>query len=160
MDATTRGITTTSHYSEFGLEAVCLYHNLYCCVYYLGSFQLLRVLCYPFVILASHQKKTTSDKRHSFQEVQSLSPLQTSLRLLPTVVCGILTNIATGILVRRTSASYLVGVSSLFGAIACLLMAILNSNWSFWAAAFIAVFLSPMSSDGKYLSSPRSAKLI
>ena len=86
----------------------------------------------------------------SFQEIQNLSALQTSLRLLPTVVCGILTNIATGFLVKNTEASYLVAVSSIFSAISCALMAIVKTDWNFWQCAFIAVFLSPMSSDGLF----------
>jgi hypothetical protein len=88
--------------------------------------------------------------RHdSFQEVQNLSALQTSLRFLPTVVCGIGANIATGFLVKNTKASYLVAGSSICSAIAAALMAVVNPGWSFWKCASIAIFLSPMSSDGK-----------
>jgi len=87
--------------------------------------------------------------KYSFQEIQQQSALQTSLRLLPTVACGILTNIVTGLLVRRTPARYLVAVSSLFSAASCILMALVSPSWSFWVAAFPAVFLSPMSSDGE-----------
>jgi ABC-type uncharacterized transport system permease subunit len=89
--------------------------------------------------------------KHSFQEVQMLSALQTSLRFLPTVVCGISANIATGFLVKNTKASYLVAGSSVFSAIAALLMAIVNPEWNFWKCTFIAIFLSPMSSDGKLI---------
>ena len=96
--------------------------------------------------LKSRQSNTKSTC--SFQEVQNHSALQTSLRFLPTVVCGILTNVATGLLVKHTKASYLVAVSSFFSATACALMAIVHPEWSFWACSFIAVFLSPMSSDG------------
>ncbi|KAK0099390.1 hypothetical protein ONS96_008418 [Cadophora gregata f. sp. sojae] len=85
-----------------------------------------------------------------FQEIQHLGPLATSLRFLPTVVCGILTNIVTGLLVRKTAALYLVAVSSAFSALACILMAIVHPEWSFWVCAFPAVFLSPMSSDVLY----------
>ncbi|KAL2074505.1 hypothetical protein VTL71DRAFT_8283 [Oculimacula yallundae] len=85
-----------------------------------------------------------------FQEIQTLSPLQTSLRFLPTVVCGFLTNVVTALLVRKTSASYLVAISSVFSALACVLMAIVKPEWSYWAVAFPAVFLSPMSSDVLY----------
>lgn len=88
---------------------------------------------------------------YSFQEIQHLGALDTSLRFLPTVVCGILTNIITGLLVRKTAALYLVAVSSAFSALACILMAIVHPDWSFWACAFPAVFLSPMSSDGMSL---------
>ncbi|TVY40588.1 putative MFS-type transporter [Lachnellula subtilissima] len=83
-----------------------------------------------------------------FQEIQVLSALQTSVRLLPTVVCGILTNVATGFLVKNTSANYLVAVSSIFSAVGALLMALVKPDWTFWACAFPAIFLSPMSSDG------------
>lgn len=112
------------------------------------------LLCVPFYPFP--QKKRKTKKKHkanttispSFQEAQHLSPLQSSLRFLPTVVCGILTNIATGFLVKNTRASFLVAGSSLFSALACLLMAIVKPEWNFWICQFFAVFLSPMSSDG------------
>ncbi|KAH7327420.1 major facilitator superfamily domain-containing protein [Rhexocercosporidium sp. MPI-PUGE-AT-0058] len=85
-----------------------------------------------------------------FQEIQHLTPLSTSLRFLPTVVCGLLTNIATGLLVRKIPATYLVGISSAFSALACVLMAVVRPEWNYWVCAFWAVGLSPMSSDVLY----------
>ncbi len=85
----------------------------------------------------------------SFQEIQELSALQTSLRFLPTVVCGVLANIVTGYLVGKVSANSLVMVSSAITSISSLLMAIAHPDWPYWYAVFPAIFLSPMSSDGK-----------
>jgi hypothetical protein len=85
-----------------------------------------------------------------FQEVQMLSALQTSIRFLPTVVCGIMVNAAIGFLLRVTSAGTLVVVSSILTAAAAALMATANPDWPYWYAIFPAVFLSPTSSDGKY----------
>jgi hypothetical protein len=65
-----------------------------------------------------------------------------------------LTNIATGFLVKNTSASYLVAFSSVFSAAGSLLMALVKPEWIFWAAAFPAVFLSPMAVDGIYKDIP------
>jgi len=98
-----------------------------------------------------HQRIDNWERRltlFSFQEVQHLSALQTSIRFLPTVVCGILTNIATSFLVRKTSAHYLVAGSSAFSAVAGLLMAVCNPSWKFWATTFPTMFLRPMSSNG------------
>ncbi|RDW75844.1 hypothetical protein BP5796_06665 [Coleophoma crateriformis] len=71
-----------------------------------------------------------------FQDVQQQPPMQTSLRFLPTVVAGILTNMVTGLLVNC-------GV----------LMALADIRWPYWYAAFPAIFLSPISSDVLYTTS-------
>lgn len=84
----------------------------------------------------------------SFQEIQDLTALQTSIRFLPTVVCGVLVNVAVGFLLRITSASTLVIGSSILTASAAALMALADPQWPYWYAVFPAIFLSPASSDG------------
>src|SRR4051812_37454121 len=86
--------------------------------------------------------------RDSFQEAQLLSPIQTSIRFLPTVACGIVTNIVTGFSVKYVSANVLVTTSTILTGVAYLLMAIADVNWPYWYAAFPAILLSPICSDG------------
>lgn len=82
-----------------------------------------------------------------FQSVQSLSAIQTSLRFLPMVVTGALTNLLTGWLVKRVRADLLVLGSALITATAPLLMAIIKPEWSYWACAFIATACAPICAD-------------
>jgi MFS family permease len=82
-----------------------------------------------------------------FQSVQSLSAMQTSLRFLPMVVTGSLTNFATGWLVKRVRADILVFSSAAVTAVAPLLMAIVNPAWSYWTCAFLATGLAPICTD-------------
>jgi MFS family permease len=82
-----------------------------------------------------------------FQSVQSLSAMQTSLRFLPMVVTGSLTNFATGWLVKRVRADILVFSSASVTAVAPLLMAIVNPAWSYWTCAFLATGLAPICTD-------------
>ncbi|KAH8602208.1 efflux pump protein [Bisporella sp. PMI_857] len=85
-----------------------------------------------------------------FQESQGLSPIQTSIRFLPTVVCGFLVNVITGLLVRSVSANVLVISSTLVTSVAYVLMAIIKVEWMYWYAAFVAIALSPVCSDVLY----------
>lgn len=88
-----------------------------------------------------------------FQEAQLLSPIQTSIRFLPTVVCGAATNLVTGFLVKSIPASVLVTASTILTGLAYLLMAIADVHWSYWYAAFPAILLSPICSDVLYTTS-------
>jgi hypothetical protein len=65
------------------------------------------------------------------------------------VAAGIVTNLATGVLVRKTPANILVAVSSGITVISPILMAVITPDWIYWAVAFPAVLLSPISSDGE-----------
>jgi MFS family permease len=82
-----------------------------------------------------------------FQLVQSLSPLQTSLRFLPMVVTGSATNFLTGYLVKRVRADVLIMSGAAISAVAPLLMALIDPNWSYWTCAFVATALSPICAD-------------
>ncbi|KAE8448221.1 hypothetical protein EG329_009651 [Mollisiaceae sp. DMI_Dod_QoI] len=82
-----------------------------------------------------------------YQSVQSLSPIQTSLRFLPMVVTGSLTNFLTGWLVKHVRADILVLSSAAVSAIAPLLMAIVDPSWSYWTAAFFATACAPVCAD-------------
>jgi predicted MFS family arabinose efflux permease len=82
-----------------------------------------------------------------FQEYQGISALQTSIRFLPLVVVGLITNVVAGALVDRVSAVVLVVVGSVLSAASPIIFANLNSEWSYWFAAYPAICLSPISSD-------------
>jgi len=82
-----------------------------------------------------------------FQSVQNLPAIQTSLRFLPMVVTGALTNLCTGLLVKHVRADVLVLGSAMITAIGPLLMAIIKPEWSYWACAFIATACTPVCAD-------------
>lgn len=82
-----------------------------------------------------------------FQTIQTLSPLQTSLRFLPMVATGTGTNILTGWLVKRVRADILVFGSAALSTLAPLLMAIIQPQWSYWSCAFLAVAFTPICAD-------------
>ena len=87
-----------------------------------------------------------------FQEVQNLSALQTSLRFLPGVISGGFLNIWTGLYAHKFRADYLVASTTLLSAVAPLLMALINPNWSYWYSAFWAMLISPVSADGELIN--------
>jgi MFS family permease len=82
-----------------------------------------------------------------YQSIQSLSAIQTSIRFLPMVVTGAATNFLTGWLVKRVRADILVLGSAVVTAVAPLLLAIINPEWSYWACAFIATACTPICAD-------------
>jgi len=83
----------------------------------------------------------------SFQEVQGYSPFKASLRLLPSLIVGIILNLSTGYFVDRASPFWLILVSSLLTAGSPLLMALIKPAWPYWWGAFPAQVLAPWSGD-------------
>ncbi|KAK4447165.1 major facilitator superfamily domain-containing protein [Podospora aff. communis PSN243] len=82
-----------------------------------------------------------------FQEVQGLSALDASLRLLPNLLFGVVINLVAGFIVHRVPAMHAVLISSGLCAGAPLIMALINPAWPYWYAAFVAQILAPMSGD-------------
>jgi len=74
----------------------------------------------------------------SFQNVQHLSALESSIRFLPSIVVGILLELTTGFFIHRLSVLYLVTISALLSAGAPLLMALIDAKWPYWYDAFFA----------------------
>jgi hypothetical protein len=74
----------------------------------------------------------------SFQNVQHLSALESSIRFLPSIVVGILLELTTGFFIHRLSVLYLVTISALLSAGAPLLMALIEAKWPYWYDAFFA----------------------
>ncbi|KAL8779498.1 MAG: hypothetical protein Q9213_006910 [Squamulea squamosa] len=84
-----------------------------------------------------------------YQEVQELSALQASLRFIPGLIVGFCLNVATGLLVHRVPAHYLVIITTLICAVSPLVMALINPKWPYWYAAFWSMVLYPVSADAK-----------
>lgn len=85
-----------------------------------------------------------------FQDVQNISALQASIRFLPMAVVGVLTNAIAAHLVAKVNVNTLLGISAVITAVAPILMAVASPDWTYWAAAFIAIALSPINGDGKF----------
>ena len=88
----------------------------------------------------------------SFQEVQHLSALETSIRFLPNVIVGSILNVFTGLIVHRVPVNYIVFLTSAICAVPPLLMAVIDPAWSWCWCAFWAMLLLPLSIDGTALS--------
>lgn len=82
-----------------------------------------------------------------FQDVQGLTALGASLRLLPNLLFGTAVNLTVGLVVDRVPATYAVLASSGLCAAAPLLMAVLDPAWPYWYAEFFAQLLAPLSGD-------------
>jgi MFS family permease len=82
-----------------------------------------------------------------FQEVQHLSALQASIRFLPAMLFGAVLNVTTGLVVHKVPAIQLILATSILSAGGPLLMATINPEWTYWAAAFPAQLLEPLSID-------------
>ncbi|KAK7961996.1 uncharacterized protein PG986_002821 [Apiospora aurea] len=82
-----------------------------------------------------------------FRKVQRLDSLQSSLRLLPSMIVGAALNLATGLFIDRVPAVWLVFSTSLACAGSPLLMALIRPEWPYWYAAFPAQLLHPLSAD-------------
>ena len=107
-------------------------------------------------LLVQSSQETTglTNGERSWQEIQSLSPLQASVRFLPSMILGTILNIVTGLIVDKFPVMYLVLISSALSAIAPLLMAINSPRWPYWYAAFPAQLFEPLSSDGGFRFQP------
>ena len=82
-----------------------------------------------------------------FQELQHASTLTTSLYLLPSLVTGVIINLAMGLIVHRVSARWLVAVSALICACSALMMALVDPAWSYWYLQFWAQVCAPFNAD-------------
>ncbi|KAK0668930.1 major facilitator superfamily domain-containing protein, partial [Cercophora samala] len=81
-----------------------------------------------------------------FQKIKDLTALESSVRLLPSMVVGVGINFTLGLVIHRVSARYLVFFTSLACSVSPLLMAMIDPGWSYWLAAFPAQILHPVSS--------------
>ncbi|RDL38338.1 Uncharacterized protein BP5553_02678 [Venustampulla echinocandica] len=82
-----------------------------------------------------------------FQQIQGLSALQSSIRFIPHVIMGTVTNIVTAYLISRVRVQTLAVISALVTMICPILMATIKVNENYWFAPFWALLLSPMNPD-------------
>ncbi|KAF5011712.1 hypothetical protein FDECE_2172 [Fusarium decemcellulare] len=82
-----------------------------------------------------------------FQEIQHLSALQAAIRILPSLVVGVILNFTTGLFVHKIPAIWLIATTCALSAGAPLLMAIIQPQWSYWTGAFFAQILMPVAVD-------------
>ncbi|CAD0090984.1 unnamed protein product, partial [Aureobasidium vineae] len=82
-----------------------------------------------------------------FQQVQAISALEASLRILPALVMAVMANITCGCFVNRMPVMWVVVVSSALSAVLPLLMALVKPEWSYWNMAFVAQVLQPLSTN-------------
>ncbi|KAL4815666.1 major facilitator superfamily domain-containing protein [Aspergillus spinulosporus] len=85
-----------------------------------------------------------------FQEVQGLSALQASIRILPSLVAGVLINVLVGQFVHRIPAFWIVTAASAVCAGSPLFMALVHPSTPYWANAFVAQVLQPISFGALY----------
>jgi MFS family permease len=88
--------------------------------------------------------------RPSFQEVQGLSALDASVRILPSLIVGALMNLVIGIFVHKVPAFWIATVTSLLCAGSPLLMAVIQPSWTYWGNAFVAQLLQAVSFNALY----------
>ena len=84
----------------------------------------------------------------SFQDVEGLSAMDSSLRFIPHVIMGAGVNILTGFLISRVNVRTLTVVSALVTMVAAPLMATVDIGENYWYRPFWALFLSPVNPDG------------
>lgn len=85
-----------------------------------------------------------------FQEVQGLSALEASIRILPSLVVGVLLNLVIGVFVHKVPAFWIATVTSLLCAGSPLLMAVIQPSWPYWGNAFVAQLLQAVSFNALY----------
>jgi fucose permease len=85
-----------------------------------------------------------------FQEVQEISPIQTSVRFLPAPVSGAIANVIMGLVAHKVRADWAVLVGLCLTSTAGLLMCIIQPEWTYWACAFPSVFLNPAGADALF----------
>lgn len=83
-----------------------------------------------------------------FQDYQGLSPIQTTLRFLPTGIVGILTAAVCGKLIALVPTNYLLALGNAANTLACLLLALpLPPSTTYFAYGLPAMILSVLGAD-------------
>ena len=82
-----------------------------------------------------------------YQDVQEMSAIQTSIRFLPSPIAGAIANIAMGLIAHKVRADWIVIFGVAMTAVSALLMGVIQPEWNYWACAFFAMVLNPISAD-------------
>ncbi|KIJ50851.1 hypothetical protein M422DRAFT_27007, partial [Sphaerobolus stellatus SS14] len=82
-----------------------------------------------------------------YQDFLGLSPVQAMLRFLPMVITGLMLNVLVGLIANIVDVAWLCVFGSAATGVACLLLAIINPNVTYWAYGFPAFILSVWGAD-------------
>ncbi|EUC55277.1 MFS general substrate transporter, partial [Rhizoctonia solani AG-3 Rhs1AP] len=82
-----------------------------------------------------------------YQEYLGLSPIDTTVRLLPMSVSGLLCNLVIALFIGRMSGSILIGVGCFFTSLAALLFAVIIPSKTYWAFGFPAAAVVVFGAD-------------
>ncbi|OOQ82788.1 putative MFS transporter [Penicillium brasilianum] len=85
-----------------------------------------------------------------FQEIQQLSALQASIRILPSLVVGVLVQVTAGFFVDRVPAVGIVVLTAVLSSLSPLLMATAQPSWPYWANTFVAQLLQPVNCNALF----------
>lgn len=85
-----------------------------------------------------------------FQDVQGLTAMSASIRFLPEVVAGAITNILVGLYIHRMNANWLLAASFTASAVSPLLLALMRPSLTYWEFVFPAVSLIAIATDVLY----------
>lgn len=91
------------------------------------------------------------NRRCSFQQVEGVAALQSSIRFLPHVVMGVCVNVGMAFFISRFTVRRLAVVSAIITMVTPPLMATIPVGQNYWFAPFWALFLSPANADGKLI---------
>lgn len=102
------------------------------------------IMCFFFASFNSYLIFTT----YFFQDFQGLSPIQTTLRFIPTGVVGVLTAAVCGKLLALVPTNYLLAFGNTANSISCLLFALpIPPTTSYFAYGLPAMVLSVLGAD-------------
>ncbi|KDN43708.1 hypothetical protein RSAG8_05898, partial [Rhizoctonia solani AG-8 WAC10335] len=82
-----------------------------------------------------------------YQEYLGISPVDTTIRLLPMPVSGLLCNLVIALFIGRISGSVLIGVGCFFTSLAALLFAVITPSATYWAFGFPAAAVVVFGAD-------------
>ncbi|KAJ5666912.1 hypothetical protein N7462_011321 [Penicillium macrosclerotiorum] len=85
-----------------------------------------------------------------FQEVQLLSALQASIRILPSLIVGVLVQVTAGFFVHKVPAIWIVTLTAILCCCSPLLMATANPSWTYWSNTFVAQLLQPVNCNALF----------
>ncbi|GAB1526530.1 hypothetical protein RhiTH_009697 [Rhizoctonia solani] len=83
----------------------------------------------------------------SYQEYLGLSPIDTTIRLLPMSVSGLLCNLVIALFIGRISGTILIAVGCFFTGLAALLFAVIKPSLTYWAFGFPAAAVVVFGAD-------------
>jgi len=78
-----------------------------------------------------------------FQQVQFLSPIETSVRFIPMVISGVVMNVGTGLLMGKFSLRILMLIGLVGNMASAIIYALIKPQLSYWKMSFLMTVLDP-----------------